>query len=118
MTKRLFPLFVLFLSACGTGVDAPSLMPRAIEKQANLAPPIAAPVNSAPISAALRSQIDTLFAKVKAGDAAFSTTDRASGRLIAAGHGAAEGSEAWVVGQQAQSALEASRQDSAAALAE
>jgi hypothetical protein len=118
MTKRLFPMLVFALSACGPGANAPSLLPRAIEKQANAAPSLANPATSARITPALRSQIDTLLTRVKAGDAVFTKTDGASGRQISAGKGAAEGSEAWVVGQQAQSALEAARQDSAGALAE
>jgi hypothetical protein len=122
MTKSLFPLlifsFASCLGGCSASVNAPSLLPRAIEKQANTTPPVAAPVNVAPIDPALQRQITDLLAKVKSGDAGFTKADRESGRLIAAGRGAAEGSETWVVGQQAQSQLEAARQDSAAALGE
>jgi hypothetical protein len=118
MTKRLFPMLVFALSACSDGVNAPSLLPRAIEKQANVIPTAPIPVNSAPISPALRSQLDALLTRVKIADSAFSVADKAGGRQIAAGKSAAEGSEAWVVGQQAQSALEAARQDGAAALVE
>jgi hypothetical protein len=122
MTKRLFPalIFVLAgcLGGCGERVNAPSLMPRPIEKQANTTPPVPAPVNAAPIAPALQRQITELLGKVRDGDTAFNKADQASARLIAAGRGAAEGSEAWVVGQQAQSQLEAARQDSAAALGE
>ncbi|WP_293883592.1 hypothetical protein [Sphingomonas sp.] len=118
MTKRLVPMFVLALSACSNGVNPPSLLPRPIEKQALATPPVAVSVTAGPIDPALQKQIVDALAKVKMGDAQFTRTDRASGRQIAAGRGAAEGSEAWVVGQQAQSALEAARQDSAGGLAE
>jgi Meckel syndrome type 1 protein len=118
MKKRLFPILIFTVTACSNGVNAPSLMPRAVEKQDTTTPPTPVPINSPPANPALQQQIDALLAKVKAGDEVFSTTDRANGRMITAGRGAAEGSEAWVVGQQAQSALEAARQDSAAALAE
>jgi uncharacterized protein YciI len=118
MTKRLFPMLIFSLAACTNGVSAPSLLPRAIEKQANAAPAAPVPVATAPIDSALQRQINELMGKIRAGDTAFSQADRASGRLITAGRRAAEGSEAWIVGQQAQSALEAARQDSAGALAE
>jgi hypothetical protein len=118
MKKHLFPLTILALAGCGERVNAPSLLPRAIEKQATTTPPIPAPVNVAAITPALQSQVAQLLARVKAGDSSFSKADRDSNRLILAGRRAAEGSESWVAGQQAQSVLEAARQDSAAALAE
>jgi hypothetical protein len=106
------------LSGCGPAIHAPSLLPRAIEKQSTTTPAVAAPVNVAPITPALQAQLNELMAEVKSGDAAFTKADRSSGRLIAAGRRAAEGSEAWVAAQQAQSELEAARQGSAAALGE
>ncbi|MDB5714229.1 MAG: hypothetical protein JWO15_1626 [Sphingomonadales bacterium] len=122
MKKRLLPALIFAfagcLGGCSDGVNAPSLMSRPIEKQANTTPPVAAPVNTAPITPALQRQINDLLAKVRDGDSAFTRVDEARSRLIVAGRGAAEGSEAWVVGQQAQSELEAARQDSAAALGE
>lgn len=118
MTKRLFSLLTLCLAACSNSISPPSLMPRAVEKQDGSKPKVVIPVNGAPASPALKSQIATALAKVKAGDKVFSETDAKNGRLIAVGRRASEGSEAWVVGQQAQSALETARQDSAAALAE
>ncbi|CAN5278536.1 hypothetical protein BH09PSE3_BH09PSE3_07390 [soil metagenome] len=118
MTKRLFPLILLTLAACGDGIQAPSLLPRAIEKQVGASRPVPPPVNAAPIDPALQRQLGELMGRVKEGDSAFTTADQTSARLITAGRTAAEGSEAWVVGQQAQSVMEAARQNSAAALAE
>jgi hypothetical protein len=118
MKKHLFPLITLALAGCSDRVNVPSLLPRAIEKQATTTPPIAAPVNVAPITPALQNKIAQLIARVKTGDSSFSKADRDSGHLIITGRRAAEGSEPWVAGQQAQSELEAVRQDSAAALGE
>jgi hypothetical protein len=106
------------LSGCGPAIHAPSLLPRAIEKQSTTTRPVAAPVDVAPITPALQSQITRLMTQVKADDSVFTKADRNSGRLIVAGRRAAEGSEAWVVAQQAQSELEAAQQGSAAALGE
>jgi hypothetical protein len=118
MIKCLFPMTLLLLAACSNGVNAPSLLPRAVEKQANTERPIAPPVNVASVTPALRGQIAELMKKVRDGDSAFAEIDRVSGGKIAAARRAPQGSEAWVAGQQAQSELEAARQDSAAALAE
>lgn len=111
-------MLIFAVAACTNGVSPPSLLPRAVEKQDNVAsrPPV--PLSSAAASPALKRQIDELVEKVKAGDMVFTQTDRANGSLIAAGRNAPAGSEAWVVAQQAQSALEAARQDSTAALGE
>jgi len=87
----------------------PSLAPRPVERavlQADPAP--AAPVVAAPPLAG-SAQIAQIVAAARAADAAFrAALDKARPQILAA-RGAAEGSEAWVSGQQAYSSAEVAR---------
>jgi len=109
----------LALSACGTLSGAPSLMPRAVEKQ-----PIDMPVEQASepegpadpaILAALAKQIDA----AQAGDKAFAERSKAAESAVAKAAGKTQGSEEWVQAQEAITALESARaavRDAAAAI--
>lgn len=66
---------------------------------------------------ALAAEVAALAARATAASGAFDTRLESSQRVVAAGRGAAIGSEAWVVAQQAISLLDSARYDSVAALA-
>ena len=66
---------------------------------------------------ALAAEVTTLGQKAMAASSAFDTRLDSSQRVVAAGRGAAIGSEAWVVAQQAISLLDSERYESVAALA-
>lgn len=66
---------------------------------------------------ALAAEVTALGQKAMAASSAFDTRLDSSQRVVAAGRGAAIGSEAWVVAQQAISELDSERYESVAALA-
>ena len=107
------------LAACGAQVSAPSLMPRAVEKQ-----PIDMPVATAieadtPVDPALQTKIAEQVAKAQAGDAAFNAQRAEAEKMVARAAGAGQGSDAWVEAQEALTALESARiavRDAAAAI--
>ena len=120
---RMLSLFAPFLalallSACGPQVNAPSLAPRAVEKQ-----PIDLPAEASepetPVDPDLASRIAPLVAAAQAGDRAFATQRTATEAAVARARAAAQGSEGWIVAQQALSALDTARgpvRDSVAAI--
>jgi hypothetical protein len=107
------------LAGCGAQVSAPSLMPRAVEKQ-----PIDMPVATAieadtPVDQALKAKIAEQVAKAQAGDKAFNTQRAEAEKMVARAAGAGQGSDAWVEAQEALTALESARiavRDAAAAI--
>jgi hypothetical protein len=109
----------LVLVGCGARVPAPSLMPRAVEKQ-----PIDMPLNEAaeretPADAALQAQIATQLAAAEAGDRKFAEQRAVADAAIARAAGAKPGEENWVQAQEAITALEIARtavRDAAAAI--
>jgi len=116
-TLAALPLVAL-LVGCADFVKTPSLLPRPIETRANTPPIEPTAVTPGPIDAALGRRIEALLADARSGDSAFTRAEREGGGAIAAGRGAAEGSERWLAAEQARSALSAARQISAAALSE
>jgi hypothetical protein len=108
------PLFIAalsgaaLLSSCGPQVNAPSLAPRPVEKQ-----PIDLPAETSepatPVDPALAARIAPLVASAQAGDQAFTHQRTETEAAIAKAAGAAQGSEAWIVAQQALSTLDAAR---------
>ena len=107
--KLLISASLLSLSACGAPVQAPSLMPRAVEKQ-----PIDMPVEQASeperpadpaLQAALAKQIDA----AQAGDRDFAARRSAAENAVAKAAGKAQGGEEWVQAQEAITALESAR---------
>ncbi|WP_404713013.1 hypothetical protein [Sphingomonas sp. MMS24-J13] len=99
---------LLLLPACGPEVNAPSLAPRAIEKQ-----PIDLPATEGepktPVDPALAGRIAPLVAAAQAGDRAFARQRAETEAAIAKAAGTAPGGEAWIVAQQSLSLLDAAR---------
>ncbi len=114
MKYHLLCSLTLALNACGNATNPPSLMPRAIEKRSDavVVKPIPA---TRPIAADLTTQLATLVEEARRGDEDFAKADATGARAIAGGRGAAQGSEAWLSGQQYLSALQVARQRTAAA---
>ena len=99
----------LWLSACGSQVTAPSLLPRAVEKQ-----PIDMPVSEptereTPADAALQAQIAQHVAAAEAGDKAFAEQRAIAEASVARAAGTAPGDELWVQAQEKVTALETAR---------
>lgn len=114
-----FPVFFvsLLLSGCAGLSGIPSLAPRPIEKLGEAPAPSPAPVTTVPADLALLQRIAALTSEAQNGDEIFRNEDRNGASAIAAGRRAPEGSEAWIAGETARSALEAARQQSSDALA-
>ncbi len=106
---------LLALAGCSrAAVDAPSLLPRAVETSGDLTmtPPAAAP-DAPPVDSATRALIDAQLVKARAADAAFRRA------LPAAIRPGPPRSEAWIAAQTALSAITIARapvRDAAAAL--
>ena len=107
----ILPIFValLSLSACGAQVKAPSLMPRAVEKQ-----PIDMPVSDAveretPADPALQAELAKQVAAAEEGDKAFAAQRATEEAAVSRATGKAQGSEEWVRAQEGITALEAAR---------
>lgn len=96
------PLCIVpLLAACMTKIDAPSLLPRAVEAtRPDDVPTPPAPAVIDPARAALAAH---LVAQAKAADSAF---DKA---LPAGQRSGPQGSEAWIAAQSARSAAEIAR---------
>jgi len=115
----LISVALLSLSACGVEVKAPSLMPRAVEKQ-----PIDMPVEQAaeperPADPALQAVIAKEIDAAKAGDKDFAERRTAAESAVAKAAGKPQGGEEWVQAQEAITALESARtavRDAAAAI--
>ncbi|WP_066961251.1 hypothetical protein [Rhizorhabdus dicambivorans] len=122
MRNHLLPPFLLLcagLAGCAETTGFPSLAPRPIEREvlrAEAVPPVPAPAEAAPIPAS--AEIAEIVARALAADAAFKAELERARPLIEAGRNAPEGSEAWVAGQQAYSAADASSAPVAEALGE
>lgn len=122
MKSRLFPAALVLcagLAGCAdTGSGYPSLAPRPIERevlQADGVPPVPP---AAPAPAAPSADIAQIVAGARSADAAFRATLEKVRPAIEAGRSAPEGSEAWVVAQQAYSDADIARMPVADALAE
>lgn len=114
---RALPLLLLpLLGACAaSGVDAPSLSPRAAEA-IDPRVPVPEPTLSTTPTPGLAAQLDALVAQASAGDRDFRPLAEHAGQL-AAGAGAKE-SESWIAAQQALSAAVAARAPVARAVAD
>lgn len=98
--------------------NPPSLAPRAIETRGEAVDPQPTTPAVRPLDASLSSRIAALLAEATSGDSEFAKAEASGSATLAAGRKAAEGSEAWIAAQTAQSALEIARQRTASALAE
>jgi hypothetical protein len=109
----------LSLAGCSHEVSAPSLMPRAVEKQPIDMPVTAAIEADTPVDPALQVKIAAQVAAAQAGDKAFTAQQAETEKAVARASGAARGSDAWVEAQEAVTALESARiavRDAAAAI--
>ena len=124
MMSRLSAVALLALSTlagcAGTTQGYPSLAPRPIEREvmrADAVPPAPPPAVEAP-PLPPSADIAAIVARAEAADAAFRAALAEARARIEAGRGATEGSETWIVAQQAYSGLEATTAPLADALAE
>lgn len=107
------------LAGCAAQTGAPSLMPRAVEKQ-----PIEMPVSEAteqqsPADPALQAALARQIAAAEAGDKTFADQRALADTAIARAGKASPGSEGWIQAQEAITALETARiavRDAAAAI--
>jgi hypothetical protein len=99
----------LVLAGCSANLaDVPSLKPRPIEHRPIL-PPDPASEPQTPVTPALEQHLAKLVADATAGHEAFEKERSGNATVLEQARGAAEGSEAWIAGQQALSALDAAR---------
>jgi hypothetical protein len=108
----------VFVSGCMTAAQAPSLQPRAIELRGEAVEAASLEPMASPLDPSLAARIAALLQDATRGDAAFNAADATTAAAIRAGRRAPSGSEAWIAGEQARSALEAARQRTAQALSE
>lgn len=100
---------LLGLSACGQPLQAPSLLPRAVEKQPIDMPVAEASEAQTPVDPALQAAIAKQVAAAQAGDQEFAGRRAAAEQAVAKASGKAQGSEDWVQAQEAITALESAR---------
>ena len=99
----------LSLAGCAHPIGAPSLMPRAVEKQP-IDMPVSEPVErESPADPVLQAALAKQVAAAEAGDKDFMAQRDIAEKAVAAAAGTAQGSEAWVQAQEAITALEPSR---------
>jgi len=109
----------LALSACGAEVQAPSLMPRAVEKQPIDMPVAEASETQTPLDPRLQAAIAKQIEAAQAGDRDFTARRATAETAVAKAAGKPQGSEEWVQAQEAVTALETARgavHDAAAAI--
>jgi hypothetical protein len=109
----------LALSGCGPEVQAPSLLPRATEKQPIDMPVAEASEAQTPVDPALQAAIDKQLEAAKAGDTEFAARRASAEQAVNKAAGKPQGSEDWVQAQEAVTALESARasvHDAAAAI--
>lgn len=107
---------LLAVAGCLDKGDYPSLKPRAFEQAGRDASPPPLPSPLAPARAETLARATALLARADAGQRAF-TAELVRARPVIARAGPAD-SEAWITAQEQLSALDASRADTLAALAE
>lgn len=112
---------MLAMGGCATSPsgDYPSLARRSIERTATVAPSQpATPEPPAPVSATLAEAIRALGADADRGEAAFRSALAEGQAAVAAGRGAAVGSEDWAVAERALSRIDTARAPTTFALTE
>jgi hypothetical protein len=114
--KFVFVLPLLLTCACADLGETPSLAPRPIETLGTASPPPAPPPAPVAADAALSQRIAALLDAARKGDVIFQREDRTNAAVIASGRHAAEGSDTWIAGEAAQSALITARQQTTDAL--
>ena len=113
----LVPLAVLLVAGCASGASAdyPSLGKRAIEERFAVVETVPLPPPG-PLPTDLAARLERWRADAATADAAFAALRAETAAAVAAARGAAPGSEAWVVAQQALSRLAVARGPVVAAL--
>jgi hypothetical protein len=109
----------LALSACGAEVKAPSLMPRAVEKQPIDMPVAEASETQTPLDPRLQAAIARQIEAAQAGERDFTARRTTAETAVTKAAGKPQGSEEWVQAQEAVTALETARgavHDAAAAI--
>lgn len=109
------------LTGCAAAKDYPSLDRRAAERvtgSARPATPEPPPAPPPPASRELTTRLAQLVEQARAAHQRFADRRGTAERLVAAGGGAATGSEGWAVATAALSDLEATRSEAMIALAE
>lgn len=121
MIRRWTALLALFamgsLDAAAAVAGAPSLARRPAELREREGQPAAPAAMVLPADPALDERVRQLVAGAQAADAAFGDALAADVARVAAGRATAISSEAWVVAQNAISALDSLRYETVAALA-
>ncbi|MFS0735959.1 hypothetical protein ABC347_02810 [Sphingomonas sp. 1P06PA] len=117
--SHLAPLaFAVALASCAADPRAyPSLAPRPVEALAD-APERTEAGPPAAADPALEAEVAMLAKTVSDAESAWTTAEREAAPAIARAQGVASGSDAWVAGQQALSALDAARAPMIAALSQ
>lgn len=100
----------LFLSACATKIDYPSLARRDAERITGTAAPVGAvpppPAPLPPADAATTSRLDQLVGQARAAHGRFGSKRTRTEQLVARASGSALGSESWAVASIALAELE------------
>ena len=110
MPPSILSLFAaLVLAGCGPEVSAPSLAPRAVEKQPIELPVPAPSEQETAVDPSLGARLQPLLAKAEGGQRDFERQRAEADAAVGRAAGATPGDEAWIVAQQALSALDATR---------
>ncbi|WP_420139218.1 hypothetical protein [Sphingomonas sp.] len=110
---------LLVLPGCASQIAAPSLGPRAVEKQPIDMPLMDGSEAEQPADAALTQRIASLVAAAEAGQKDFVEHQAAAAAAISRAAGAGVGSDAWIAAQEALTSLDSARgatRDAAASL--
>ena len=125
MTRTRFPIpllgwAMLLLAACAPAQQGggPSLAPRPVEGRFDVAPPAVIVESPGPLPTDLAGRLARWEADAAQAQQAFAAERDETAALVAAGAGAAVGSERWVVAQQAISRLQSTRAPLTLALAD
>ena len=110
--------FILILPACAADTaNYPSLARRPAERASNVATVAPAPIVTAP-DPDLPARLTALVEQAREADARFASRRTQAERTVAAGSGAAPGSEGWAIASVALASLESARSDAMIALAD
>ncbi|WP_442681029.1 hypothetical protein ACSBM8_07590 [Sphingomonas sp. ASY06-1R] len=110
---------LLLLPGCASQISAPSLGPRAVEKQPIDMPLMDGSEAEHPADAALTARIASLVAAAETGQKDFAAHQAGAATAISRAAGTGVGSDAWIAAQQALTSLDSARaatRDAAAAL--
>jgi len=110
---------LLLMPGCASQISAPSLGPRAVEKQPIDMPLMDGSEAEHPADAALATRIAALVAAAQAGQKDFLQHQASASAAVGRAAGTGVGSDAWIAAQEALTSLDSARgatRDAAAAL--